>query len=190
MKVDLSPDVIVLPDTPPVAPARQRAPVAPAPAPQPEIDTAIKSVVMVCSTGGHLTQLHSLRRWWNQKDRVWVTFDKEDSRSLLGGEKVVWAFHPTTRNLANAARNLFLAFRVLRRQRPDLVLSDGAGVAFPFFVMARLLRIKTAYIEVCDRIDSATLTGRLCYPLSDYFFLQCEEQQRFYPRGVLIGSLL
>ena len=103
---------------------------------------------------------------------------------------MIWAHHPTTRNVINAVRNLWLAFRVLRRQRPDLVISDGAGVAFPFFVMARLLGIKTAYIEVCDRIDSATMTGRLCYPLTDFFFLQCEEQKRFYPRGVLIGSLL
>ena len=190
MKVDLSPDVIVLPDAPPISPSTVRLPATPVVSPDPHPSTAIRSVLMVCSTGGHLNQLHSLRKWWQRKERVWVTFDKEDARTLLGGEKVVWAYHPTTRNLVNAVRNLLLAARVLRRQRPDLVLSDGAGVAFPFFVVAKLFRIKTAYIEVCDRIDSATMTGRLCYPLADHFFLQCEEQKRFYPRGEMIGSLL
>ena len=37
-----------------------------------------------------------------------------DSASLLEGEKVVWAFHPTTRNLPNLLRNLFLSWRTLR----------------------------------------------------------------------------
>jgi UDP-N-acetylglucosamine:LPS N-acetylglucosamine transferase len=87
-------------------------------------------------------------------------------------------------------RNLRLAWRTLRNERPDLVVSTGAAVAFPFFIVARLLRIKTVYIEVYDRIDLATLTGRLCYPISDLFLLQWSEQGRFYPRGKLIGRLL
>jgi beta-1,4-N-acetylglucosaminyltransferase len=43
---------------------------------------------------------------------------------------------------------------------------------------------------VYDRIDLATVTGRLCYPISDLFLLQWEEQRRFYPRGQVIGALL
>jgi UDP-N-acetylglucosamine:LPS N-acetylglucosamine transferase len=147
-------------------------------------------VLLVCSSGGHLIQLHNLRPWWEQHERMWVTFKKLDSRSLLAGERVAWAHHPTTRNLRNLVRNLLLAWRVLRSFRPDVVVSSGAGVAFPFFLLARLFRHKTVYVEVYDRIDSATMTGRLCYPLSNLFLLQWEEQRRSYPKGVVIGSLL
>ena len=31
-------------------------------------------VMLVCSSGGHLAQLHRLRPWWEQHDRMWVTF--------------------------------------------------------------------------------------------------------------------
>jgi len=144
----------------------------------------------VCSSGGHLIQLHQLSPWWRGLDRRWVTFDTPDARSLLRDEEVVWAHHPTTRNVPNLLRNLRLAWRVLREYRPDVVISSGAGVAFPFFLVARCLRIKTVYVEVYDRIDLPTLTGRLCYPLSSLFLLQWQEQQRFYPRGKLIGGLL
>jgi UDP-N-acetylglucosamine:LPS N-acetylglucosamine transferase len=147
-------------------------------------------VLLVCSSGGHLIQLHNLRPWWERHDRMWVTFSKPDSRSLLAGERVAWAHHPTTRNLPNLARNLLLAWRLLRSFRPDVVVSSGAGVAFPFFLVARLLGQKTVYVEVYDRIDSATMTGRLCYPFSNLFLLQWEEQRRSYPKGVVIGSLL
>ncbi|HEX2159381.1 MAG TPA: PssD/Cps14F family polysaccharide biosynthesis glycosyltransferase [Actinomycetes bacterium] len=147
-------------------------------------------VLIVCSSGGHLVQLHNLKPWWERHDRKWVTFEKLDSKSLLAGESVTWAHHPTTRNLGNLARNLALAWRLLRSYQPDLVVSSGAGVAFPFFLVARLLGQRTVYVEVYDRIDSATMTGRLCYPLSDLFLLQWEEQRHIYPKGIVIGGLL
>lgn len=147
-------------------------------------------VALVCSSGGHLAQLHRLRPWWSRHERIWVTFDTPDALALLADEPVVWAHHPTTRNLPNAIRNLALAFRVLRRERPDVVVSDGAGVALPFFLAAKLVRAKTVYIEVYDRIDSRTLTGRLCAPITDLFCVQWEEQRRMYPRAKLIGTLL
>ena len=147
-------------------------------------------VALVCSAGGHLLQLYQLKPWWENHERLWVTFDKPDSRSLLRGEEIVWANHPTTRHLGNMVRNFGLAWKLLRRYRPDLVVSDGAGVAFPFFVAARLLGVKTVYIEVYDRIDSRTLTGGLCQPWSNLIVLQWEEQKRFYRRGEVIGRLL
>jgi UDP-N-acetylglucosamine:LPS N-acetylglucosamine transferase len=58
------------------------------------------------------------------------------------------------------------------RVRPDLVLSTGAGVAIPFFAVAWVLGPPTVYVEVFDRIDSATVTGRLCYPMSSLFRVQ------------------
>jgi beta-1,4-N-acetylglucosaminyltransferase len=147
-------------------------------------------VVLVGSSGGHLLQLYQLRPWWTKHERLWVTFQKADSVSLLAGEHVAWAYHPTTRSLHNLVRNLFLAWRLLRSYRPRVVVSTGAGVAFPFFLVARLFGIKTIYIEVYDRIELPSLTGRLCYPLSHLFLLQWEEQKRLYRRGRVVGRLL
>ena len=135
-------------------------------------------------------QLHQLRPWWEKHERVWVTFDTTDASSLLADEATTWAYHPTTRNVPNLLRNLRLAWRLLRRERPDVVVSCGAAVAFPFFLAARVLGIRTVYVEVYDRIELPTMTGRLCYPITSLFLLQWREQQRFYPRGRLIGGLL
>lgn len=43
-------------------------------------------VCLVGSSGGHLTHLYMLKPFWKDKDHFWVTFDKEDARSLLEGE--------------------------------------------------------------------------------------------------------
>jgi UDP-N-acetylglucosamine:LPS N-acetylglucosamine transferase len=149
-----------------------------------------RSVLLVCSSGGHLAQLHRLEGWWRDHERAWVTFPSADAERLLADEAVHWAFAPTTRNIPNLLRNTALAWRVLRRQRPDVVVSNGAGVAVPFFLVARLLGIRTVFVEVYDRIDSTTLTGRLCQPLSDLFLVQWPEQQRLYHGSTVIGQLL
>jgi beta-1,4-N-acetylglucosaminyltransferase len=147
-------------------------------------------ILLVCSSGGHLAQLYRLRPWWEQHERTWVTFDDPQSKSLLQGERVIPAFAPTTRNVPNAARNLRLAVSVIRRERPDVVISDGAGVAFPFFLIARAAGVRTVYLEVYDRISRPTMTGKLCYPVTDLFLLQWPEQARSYPRGQVVGCLL
>lgn len=146
-------------------------------------------VLFACSSGGHLAQLMQLREWWSGHERHWVTFDTPDARSKLAGEHVTWAHHPTTRNVPNLLRNARLARRLLSEQRPDLVVSTGAGVAVPFFWMARAFGASTIYLEVFDRVDSRTLTGRLCRPASDLFLVQWPEQQALYRDSVLLGTV-
>jgi hypothetical protein len=148
------------------------------------------TVLLVGSSGGHLAQLLSVAPLWDAERRSYVTFDTQDAVSLLGDEQVTWAHHPTTRNVRNLVRNSVLAVRELRRRRPDVVVSTGAAVAFPFFLAARAMRIPTVYVEVYDRIDSPTLTGRLCRPLATLFCVQWSEQTVFYKGSQLVGSLM
>jgi UDP-N-acetylglucosamine:LPS N-acetylglucosamine transferase len=134
--------------------------------------------------------LLALQPFWGNHDRFWVTFDTEDARSLLRDERVYWCHHPTNRNAPNLVRNTFLAARVLRRERPELIVSTGAAVAVPFFYLGRAGGATNVFIEVFDRVDSATLTGRLIQPVADHILVQWREQLRFYARAELVGPLL
>ncbi len=147
-------------------------------------------VLLVCSSGGHLAQLTALEPWSRNHRRHWVCFDTPDAVSILRDEDVTWAYHPTTRSVPNLARNVGLAWRVLRRRRPDVVISTGAGVAVPFFVVAKLLRVPTVYLEVYDRMDSPTLTGRLCRPFTDAMLVQWDEQRNLYRGAAVVGCVL
>ena len=146
-------------------------------------------VRLVGSSGGHLTHLYMLKPFWENKERFWVTFDKEDARSILAGEKMYPCYFPTNRNIKNLLRNTLLAAKVLRKEKPDLLISSGAAVAVPFFYLAKLMGKKLIYIEVYDRIDKPTLTGRLVYPIADCFIVQWEEQNKVYKKAVNLGSI-
>ena len=148
-----------------------------------------KKIGLVGSSGGHLTHLYMLKPFWQKKDRFWVTFDKEDARSLLEGERVYPCYYPTNRNLKNLLKNTVVAWKVLRKEKPDLLISSGAAVAVPFFYLAKLMGKKLIYVEVYDRIDKPTLTGRLVYPIVDCFIVQWEEQKKVYPKAINLGSI-
>lgn len=146
-------------------------------------------VCLVGSSGGHLTHLYMLKPFWQEKERFWVTFDKQDAASLLSGEQVYHCYFPTNRNLKNLIRNTILAWKVLGKEKPDLIVSSGAAVAVPFFYLGKLFGAKTVYIEVFDRIDKPTLTGKLVYPVADRFIVQWEEMKAVYPKAINLGSI-
>lgn len=146
-------------------------------------------ICFVGSSGGHLTHLLQLEKWWKDKERVWVTFEKADAISLLKNEKKYWCYYPTNRNVKNLIKNAFLAIKILRKEKPDVIISSGAAPAIPFFFIGKLFGSKLIYIEVYDRIDSATLTGKLVYPICDEFIVQWDEQKKFYPKAKNLGGL-
>lgn len=146
-------------------------------------------VCLVSSSGGHLTHLYMLKPFWEDKERVWVTFDKEDARSLLEGEKMHPCYFPTNRSFKALIINTFRAIKILRNEKPDLIISSGAAVAVPFFFVGKLMGAKLVYLEVFDRIDHSTVTGRLVYPLSDLFIVQWEEMKKIYPKAINLGSM-
>lgn len=144
---------------------------------------------LVGSSGGHLTHLIQLKEWYENKERFWVTFNKADAISQLKDEKSYWCYYPTNRNIKNLIKNTCLAFKVILKERPDLIISSGAAVAIPFFYVGKLFGVKLIYIEVYDRIDSPTITGKIVYPICDEFIIQWEEQRKFYKKAKLLGGL-
>ena len=146
-------------------------------------------ICLVGSSGGHLAHLNMLKPFWKDEERFWVTFDKEDARSILKDEKMYSCHFPTNRNLKNLFKNTFLAIKVLKKEKPDVIISSGAAVAVPFFYIGKLFGAKTVYIEVFDRIDKPTVTGKLVYPVTDKFIVQWEEMKNVYPKAINLGSI-
>ncbi|RMC92371.1 UDP-N-acetylglucosamine--LPS N-acetylglucosamine transferase [Clostridium autoethanogenum] len=146
-------------------------------------------VCLVGSSGGHLTHLYMLKPFWKNKERFWVTFDKADANSLLKDEQVYHCYFPTNRSLKALIINICLAWKVIRKERPNVIISSGAAVAVPFFYIGKLFGAKTLYIEVYDRIDKSTVTGKLVYPVADEFIVQWDEMKKVYKKAINLGSI-
>jgi beta-1,4-N-acetylglucosaminyltransferase len=130
-------------------------------------------ILLVCSPGGHLLQLLTIERAWEDAlERTWVTLPGPDVEQLLDGEDVVLGNGPTNRSVRSLLRNLPLAWRTIRQRDPDAIVSTGAALAVPFFLVGKLLHRRLIYVESLTRTEGLSLSGRLVYPLADAFFVQ------------------
>jgi beta-1,4-N-acetylglucosaminyltransferase len=145
---------------------------------------------IVTSCGGHLFQMYQLKPWWKKYNHFWVTFHKDDASSMLTREHVYYAYYPESRNILNAIRNFFLAFKILLKEKPTVLVSCGAGIAPPFFYVGKLLGIKLIFIEPYDFIMYPSLSGRLVAPIVDELLVQHKEQLRFFRHAKYKGALL
>lgn len=148
-------------------------------------------LMLIASSGGHIFELFCLREFWRDKSRVWVSFPTADAKDLLREEKeVYWAAYPTVRNIPNLVRNLVLALQLLRRNRPDMILTTGAGVAAPFLWIGWLLGIPTVFVESITRINDLSLTARLVKPFATKLLVQWPELAERNPGIEYHGSIL
>ena len=146
-------------------------------------------LLLVASPGGHLFQLWALRDAWEGIERVWVTLDTADVRALLPDEDVLFAHGPTNRNLTNLLRNLVFSFRVVRRVRPAVIVTTGAGVAVPFAWVGRLFGARVVYVETLARVEKPSLSYRLAAPVVTRIYVQWPELLRAIPRARFSGTV-
>lgn len=146
--------------------------------------------LLVCSPGGHLLQMLRLRPAWEDLDPTWITLDAADSRHLLRDSKVVWGAGPTNRSLRALLANVRLAWRVIRAERPRVILSTGAALAVPFFLIGKLHGCRLVYVESLTRAEELSLAGKLVYPLADAFFVQWPDAAGRRRRARFVGGLL
>ncbi|MFN5857390.1 MAG: sugar transferase [Pseudanabaenaceae cyanobacterium] len=147
-------------------------------------------LMLVCSSGGHFKGIQGLHQYWSEfNQRTWVTFRSGTTQTELAGEKAYWAFSPTNRNLPNFWRNLYLAWQVIRRHTPDLVISTGAGVAVPFLLMAKhWCKSKVVFIESKTRVRELSLSAKLLRTLGalDELIVRSSEINHKYPDSTYI----
>jgi len=75
-------------------------------------------------------------------------------------------------------------------ERPDVVITTGAGIVVFFCAFAKLLGAKLIFIESMARIERPTLTARMLYPFADLFFVQWPDLLEFFPKAKYMGRLL
>jgi UDP-N-acetylglucosamine:LPS N-acetylglucosamine transferase len=120
---------------------------------------------------------------------AWVTLQREDA-GMLEGEQVYYGYGPTERNLPNLLRNIRCAWRLIRRLRPKVIVTTGAGLAVPFAWVGRLFGAKVVYIESLTRIEGPSLSYRLVRPVTSRVYVQWPELASTVAGARYVGNVL
>lgn len=145
---------------------------------------------IITSKGGHLTAIRQLNQLFDKYPHFWVTFKGEDTKEYLKNEVKYYAYFPESRNIVNAIKNFFIAIKLLVHEKPNILISTGAGIAVPFFIVGKILNAKLIFIETFDYVKYPSLTGKILYNMVDLFLVQHLVQKKWYPKAKYWGSLL
>ncbi|MCC6622467.1 MAG: hypothetical protein IT385_14480 [Deltaproteobacteria bacterium] len=116
-------------------------------------------VALVSSIGGHLAELLELLPALRAAgaEPIWIL---NDDSPVLPREVPAWLVAHAERDL-RVVKNLVEFAAIFARERPDAMLSLGAGPAVPAAIIARLAGIPVLYVEPSSAVTAPTLTGRL-----------------------------
>jgi UDP-N-acetylglucosamine transferase subunit ALG13 len=151
--------------------------------------------VRIClagSGGGHVRQLLDLQPLWSQHDYFFVTEDTALGQTLRNTHRTYLVPHfawgqarlgTPFRMLAAAARSFAQSASIMFKERPDIIISTGAGAVFFAVIWAKLLGARVVIIESFARFEGPSLFGRLAAPLADDLVVQSPKLKAAYPRA-------
>lgn len=149
-------------------------------------------VCLAASGGGHVRQLLDLEPVWSEHDYVFITEDTALGQTLARDHRTLFLPHfawgqakqgAPLKMIGRALTSFFRSLRFMLRERPDVVISTGAGaVIFPV-LWGRLLGAHVVVIESFARFDGPSLFGRIAGPLANDMIVQSPKLASFYPRA-------
>ena len=86
--------------------------------------------------------------------------------------------------------NMWQSFWLVVKNRPELVISTGAGMVVPTCLIAKLFGARLVFIETAARVTTPSRTGKFLYRFADEFYVQWEPLLEIYPRARHGGVLL
>lgn len=86
--------------------------------------------------------------------------------------------------------NIWQSFWLVVKDRPELVISTGAGMVVPTCIIGKLLGAKLVFIETAARVTTPSRTGMFLYRFADEFYVQWEPLLKVYPKARYGGVLL
>ena len=143
-------------------------------------------IALVSSVGGHLSELCELASALGEHELVWIVND--ESPVLPPGVHAYRVAH--AERDWRVAWNLVEFAAIFARERPQAMLSTGAGPAIPAGLIARLAGIPYVHVEPSSAVTELTLTGRLARWITPEVYVQWESLRARAPWAKYAGGLL
>lgn len=78
---------------------------------------------------------------------------------------------------------------LLLRERPDVIISTGSGMAFPTIFLEIIIKSKVIYVCSAADVYTSSRTPKRAYKYSDLFCVQWKEMLKVFPKAKYIGVL-
>lgn len=123
-------------------------------------------VLIVASPGGHLNVAKQL-----ELDKKFVCYFVTNRKKGLSWSDEPYSVRTFNRNLSTIGA-FYDALRILKKYKPKIIVSTGAGIAVPFFYLGLFTGAKLIFIESASRTETLSLSGKLLKPVCTKFYVR------------------
>ncbi len=147
---------------------------------------------LAASGGGHVRQLLDLEGIWSKHDYFFVTEDTALGATLAEAHRTHFVPHVAIgqarlgapwRMVRAGVSNFFRSASIIARERPDVVISTGAGAVFFAVAWARLFGARTIVIDSFARFDRPSLFARIAAPIAHDVVVQSKALASHFPKA-------
>ena len=154
----------------------------------------MKNVIFVASSGGHLNEILKLEKLFCKYNYLLVTEKTDLTLQLNDKYNMKYLNYGPNKNIFkyifNIISNTVKCFKIVRKFKPDTVVSTGAQVGGIMCLICKLYKAKVIYIESIAKVDSLSVTGKNIYRFADKFYCQWESLAQKYTKAEYIGRLV
>lgn len=148
-------------------------------------------VCFIASSGGHWEELMCLKEIADEHETFYIT--EEGGQATDSNVQNIYVLPQINRNethfLFHLVKLFYNAYIIIKKEKPGLIVTTGALLAFPFCLIAKLRGAKLIYIESFARVNNASLTGKLLYHFADLFLVQWKSILKVYPKAKYVGGI-
>lgn len=78
--------------------------------------------------------------------------------------------------------------KIFRDEKTEVVVTNGAQLSIPALIGAKLMGIKTVFIDTVIRVKTPNWSAKACYYFSDIFLVQHEEMIKKYGKNAIYAG--
>src|SRR5438132_3310580 len=131
-------------------------------------------VCLVSTVGGHLAQLEAIAPAADGHDCYLVTVPSPHATYALPGIRRYFV-RQVLRNPVNFLFNFVQSVWILLKERPQVIITTGAGDALPTVFLGAALGSMVVFIESLARVRAPSLFGRIVHRWCDTILIQWPE---------------
>lgn len=145
-------------------------------------------ICFIASSGGHLEEINQLKI--NKEYNSYYVVTKTPATEK--NHKYRYLIHDFNRKgilkfIFRIFKMFIEQYNIFIKEKPDVIITTGAGLVIPTCIYAKIFNKKIIYIESLARIDTVSKTGKIMYKISDLFIVQNEELLSKLPKAIYGG---
>jgi UDP-N-acetylglucosamine:LPS N-acetylglucosamine transferase len=147
-------------------------------------------ICLVASAGGHLTQLLKLSECWQDHEAFYISTTEVIRQKLSQYGKVCIVGECNHQRPLRVLATLIRCFKIVVRERPDVVITTGAAVGCVTCFLGKLFGAKIVWIDSVTNVEKLSLSGKMVRHIADLFLVQWPELAKQYKNVEYLGAVI